>query len=344
MGNYSISPQFGSVNATVGQPTSFFFYIFAANATIPPAVGSPVIFSGPSWLKSDGGTVGAAATFGCKGTPTVAGIQSATFTVQAPDGNYYCTVTFNVTGGTSPTQPPIAASLTASPQSFSGAANQVTTAPFALQVGGVSAGTPNRLILAQSPSWFDVLVGGVSLTTSGIAVTGNGSFSATAVLNSPPSGVTTASAMLQLVNSSYLPPAPSPVHPGIALSPGALQVGVIAQIALSLTVTGGILPPTLPPGQVTVPTNLTWFQARYLAQTANLKIRRNGWLDHYIYYTTGIWWIQFRDATTKVLGTLRVVQAGDWNEANFRAGDWTSDDTVDQTILAAAQAITTTYP
>jgi hypothetical protein len=87
-------------------------------------------------------------------------------------------------------------------------------------------------------------------------------------------------------------------------------------------------PPTLPDGnnQGVDTSNdrvaLTWFQACAEAEAGAL-IRRAGMVDRYYIFDVALWFVQFINPTTKVLGVRRVVPWTDWKEEEFRAIDWT---------------------
>lgn len=90
---------------------------------------------------------------------------------------------------------------------------------------------------------------------------------------------------------------------------------------------------------------LTWFQAEAYARGGG-KIARIGWADRYLYFDGFLWWLQQFNAVTKVLGTLAVVQVGDFTPAEFRATDWVAavGETIAADKLTELQAITTRFP
>ena len=83
---------------------------------------------------------------------------------------------------------------------------------------------------------------------------------------------------------------------------------------------------TTPTGPVAVGTVGTgtkgWLAARADARSGK-TICRSNWKDRYIYFSRYLYWIQFYDPTTKLLGTVRVVQASDFGVSEFQAQDWT---------------------
>lgn len=89
-------------------------------------------------------------------------------------------------------------------------------------------------------------------------------------------------------------------------------------------------------GQTTT-VRLTWFQARAEA-LAGVRIRRAGWVDKYVEYDRGIWFLQPVSPTTKVLGVRRVVRATDWSDQEFRAVDWTYEGILGQSASPGAAA------
>ena len=65
-----------------------------------------------------------------------------------------------------------------------------------------------------------------------------------------------------------------------------------------------------------------WLAARADARAGH-TICRSNWKDRYIYFSNYLYWIQFYDATSKLLGAVRVVQVADFGISEFQAQDWT---------------------
>lgn len=66
--------------------------------------------------------------------------------------------------------------------------------------------------------------------------------------------------------------------------------------------------------------SLDWFAARELARKGT-AIRRVGWeRGTWLYARVGLWWLRLPDLS------WRVVTAGDFSAADFRARDWTNEN------------------
>lgn len=141
---------------------------------------------------------------------------------------------------------------------------------------------------------------------------------------------------------------------GVAPALGEYRVGV--SVAFSATASAGVVlrPPTALSAELRITViqgdlppkpgvRLSWFQARYLAERG-VKIRREGWQDHYLYRTTGLWWMQLYNPTTKADTTHAPVVAAQWTEADFRANDWIVHGSVEPELLAEALQIFTLFP
>ena len=100
----------------------------------------------------------------------------------------------------------------------------------------------------------------------------------------------------------------------------------------NMTVTGTAITTTPSTSAVTL---MNWLSARAAVRSGK-KIRRNIWSDRFLTFENFLFWVQFFDATTKVLGTKRVVQAADFGMAEFQALDWTTDGIADQNSAAAS--------
>lgn len=89
---------------------------------------------------------------------------------------------------------------------------------------------------------------------------------------------------------------------------------------------------------------LYWSQARWLAQTHGIKIRREGWQDRYLIYESSLWWMQLYHPGTKASTTIAPVTSSQWSKDDFRATDWAAHGAIDATLLAAAREITARFP
>ena len=130
----------------------------------------------------------------------------------------------------------------------------------------------------------------------------------------------------------------SGIYEGTSIGGGPISTGTSGSTP---TTTGGVSAPTdtggqknpipietspvttapVTPAPVT-PTLMSWLTARAKAR-AGQTICRVNWVDHYIYFSQYLWWVQFYDPTSKALGILHVIQSGDFGIAEFQAQDWT---------------------
>lgn len=104
----------------------------------------------------------------------------------------------------------------------------------------------------------------------------------------------------------------------------------------------GATPGTDSGGTATNASNLTFFQARFLARRG-FKIEREGWRDRYVEYASAHYLLQLYNAVTGVLGARRVINAADWTREDYLATDFRARGTVPDLVLAEARQITGSF-